>query len=90
MEIRMEFYYNDELYRLNGSEFSRESIQALQKHFENKYSAFIEEINKQNGYLKVNIYHAENNGIHAEADVIGVSEELNNSISRHFGTDPFL
>lgn len=77
-DLRVEYLHNGMPYRLGSWVFDVDHVMVITKNLQKKYSVFADRINQQNGYLELNLSHSKlfDNGIHYEAFVMAVSEEL--------------
>ena len=77
-QIKVEFFYENQPYRLSSGIFQDDDILLIYNELQNKYKDFTEKINKQNGYLEVNLSHSKIPGyaIHHEAFIMGLDNEL--------------
>jgi hypothetical protein len=87
--IKIQYYYNGEPYNLTSEVFPTEWIDNdLSNFIKPRYIKFADKINKQNGYLKVDLSFCETKlkSIDFLITPLGITEDLHNEIADYIGT----
>jgi hypothetical protein len=76
--IKVKYFFEGKIYRLNGSRFDIENIKFITDNLQKRYAEFAERINEEGGYLEINISDTPNvaNSIRYESFIRGVSQAL--------------
>lgn len=77
-KIKIEFYYNGEPYDYSLNRFDEVTLRHSESVFQDRYSDFSDDINKENGWLKLILSKpvANSMNFHLEPILEGVSDEL--------------
>lgn len=86
-DIRIDLYYNNEIYRANGNLFDFNTVDLYMKELQKDYSAFTGRINSEGGFIDLHLSHngPKNSDIHFDARLMNVSDQLREDIYNQFG-----
>jgi hypothetical protein len=86
-KIRVEYYFNNELYRLNGDYFNVSQVRSYTDSIQKEYELFADKINAEGGYLEIHLAHPEPSGsvISFDTRLKNVSDALRKELYEALG-----